>query len=121
MFAIFSKKPIFNNRYEEGSESRSVSTSSYGSISVGESSYGTYKNAISIANNTNGLIKLSEKYQESLSSYFAADQRRKMLFNSSYSLLGIALFLLFVSFFIDQIFDKKEIIAADQEQENEQV
>lgn len=119
VFAIFSRKPIFNNRYEDDYGSESVSTSSYGSISVAESSYGTYKNARSIAANTRGLIKLSEKSQESLNEYFAADQRRKMLFNSSYSLLGIALFLLFVSFFIDQIFDKKEIITADQEQNQE--
>ena len=115
--AVFSKKPHFENRYVGGSGGTDVSTSSYGSISVGESSYGTYKNAIRIASNTNEMITLSERGQDSLSKYYAADQRRKMLFNSSYSLLGIAFFLLFVSFFIDQIFDKKEIIAANQDPE----
>jgi hypothetical protein len=118
--AVFSDKPeMWKYGEVSGSEGTSVSTSSYSSISVGESSYGTYKNSIRIADNTKELVGITNSGFEGLRCYYRDDQRRKILFNSSYSLLGIALFLLFVSFFIDQIFDKKEIIAANQVQESE--
>lgn len=139
-FAVFSNRPYFSPRSETGlsgnfpssSSSYSVSTSSYGSISVGESSYGTYKNAQSIADNANNIagnaykianntldmLKLSSNFQKSLSAYYEADQRRTMLFNTSYGLLAMAIFLLLVSFFIDQILADKKSIMADQKNDN---
>ena len=118
--AIFSDKPeMWKYGDVSGSSGTSVSTSSYGSISVGESSYGTYKNSIRIADNTSKVLEVTNSGFESLRYYFKGAQKRQLLFNSSYSLLGIAMFLLLVSFFIDQIFDEKEIIAANQVQESE--
>ena len=57
-------------------------------MSVGESSYGTYKNAQKIVSSIAELLKAKEKDN---------------LFHTSYGLSGIAIFLLFVSIYINQI------------------
>ena len=80
-----------------------VSTNSSFSITVGESSHGTYKNAQNIASNTKNLLELFSVFQKSLRFYCSQDQQKKDLFNLSYGLFGVAMFLLFVSICINQI------------------
>ena len=108
--AIFSPRPYLKAHSADGQSAESVSTSRYSSISVGESSYGTYLNAKRIADNTSYMLTLSSLFQKSLSSYCEVDQERKTLFNIGFGLQGIAFFLLLVSIFINQIweYEKKQ-------------
>ncbi len=85
---VFVEAVLTNSTNRSGYGSESVYTGSSYSISVGESSHGTYKNAQNIASNTDTLIGLVSK---------------KNLFNISYGLFGIAIFLLLVSICINQI------------------
>lgn len=73
--------------------------STYGSVSVGESSYGTYKNAQYIGLNTEFLLQAFWSFQKSYSDAL----KKEDLFHTSYGLFGIAIFLLFVSIYINQI------------------
>ena len=90
---------VFSPRYGRSGADTAESTDGPGPfgylqkrVSVGESSYGTYKNVIIIAENTNEMLKISYG------------------FNISFGLLGIAVFLLLVSVFINQIweYEKKQ-------------
>ena len=79
--AVFTPSP-------SGLSSIEVPTERTYSISVGESSHGTYKNAQNIASNTYRMLLIHGKED---------------LFHTSYGLFGIAIFLLFVSVYINQI------------------
>ena len=97
--AVFTQSPKMETHYASSGYSISSYDSSYDSVSVGESSYGTYKNAQAIADNTESLLSCFSDF----SAYCSEAQKKKDLFNTSYGLLGIAMFLLFVSISINQI------------------
>lgn len=93
-----------------------VNTSSYSTISVGESSYGTYKNSITIADNLKYISEWQRWIMGDFRTFGEEYQKKEVLFNISYGLLGIAIFLLLTGAFLDKFFTiSTETVKAEPE------
>lgn len=103
---ILSKNTVFtySSLPDTGDSSSSVNTSSYSTISVGESSYGTYKNARIAADNLCLVTRWQRHALYDFREFVERDQKKEVLFNISYGLLGIAIFLLLTGAFLDKFF-----------------